>query len=153
MQRTKTTAGTILTVLAAWATAGCVSVPAGPPPSPAPAPASPAPRQAAGPQILPGPARQALEAALPEPAAVPAGRPGRPAAAGRTTSPAAAGQSTAPPRSTPPERAAPAPPHLPHVPGLRLPRGREDVCGLGESLGGLRPGSAEARACREGHVR
>lgn len=62
MQRTKTTVA-LLIGLAAWTTTGGVPVPAAPPPSPAPAPAAAAPAEG-DPQLLPGPARDALETAL-----------------------------------------------------------------------------------------
>ncbi|MFC9270252.1 hypothetical protein [Streptomyces zhihengii] len=62
MQRTKTTVA-LLIGLAAWTTTGGVPVPAAPPPSPAPAPAAGAPAEV-DPQLLPGPARDALETAL-----------------------------------------------------------------------------------------
>ncbi|MBM9622851.1 hypothetical protein [Streptomyces zhihengii] len=63
MQRTKTTVA-LLIGLAAWTTTGGVPVPAAPPPpSPAPAPAATTPAEG-DPQLLPGPARDALETAL-----------------------------------------------------------------------------------------
>ncbi|MFI8824974.1 hypothetical protein [Streptomyces sp. NPDC053431] len=129
---------------------GCVAVE---PPATAPAPptgraADPAGQDVA-PQIVQGPAREALEAAMPDPPA--------PAPRSPVERPAPGGSGTAHPRRTeqPHPSAVPRPrpprypdvvlPELPHV-----PRDRADVCALGESYGGWSPHSEQARICRGG---
>jgi hypothetical protein len=131
------------------ALAGCVAVDTPPPaPAPAPTPAASAnsvrPAQGGAPQIVEGPAREALEAALPAPVpgAIPSVRP--------------VPRSARPPRTEAP-RPAPVPPRperpdLPKLPETRLPAApplsRADVCALGERYGGWAPGSDQARICR-----
>ncbi|SED83561.1 hypothetical protein [Streptomyces sp. TLI_105] len=161
MHGTRTTAK-ILVGAAVAALAGCVSVDA-PPTAPAPvsAPAADtAPAQDVAPQIVEGPAREALEAALPAPP---------PSAAPRATPPAGQHRrAVTPPR---PERPHPAPvprqrehprpvarPDLPVLPELtELPRNppvsRADVCDLGERYGGWDPDSAQARICHGAYGR
>ncbi|MFG3346455.1 hypothetical protein ACGF1Z_15490 [Streptomyces sp. NPDC048018] len=150
MHATRTTV-TLLAGMAMAALTGCVAVEP-PPTAPAPAPsraADPAGQDVA-PQIVQGPAREALEAAMPdEPAPGPrpsAGRPGPggagPARPHRTERP----HPSAVPRPRPyPDLVLPALP--------KLPRDRADVCALGESYGGWSPGSDQARICRGGYGR
>ncbi|MCX5232294.1 hypothetical protein ABZY16_29595 [Streptomyces sp. NPDC006553] len=155
MHGTRTTAK-ILVGAAVAALAGCVSVDT-PPTAPVPAPASAAetvrPGQDVAPQIVEGPALEALEAALPAPP---------PSATPRATpSPEARGREAAPPRPEAPrpesvprqrERAETRPP-LPELPAelAELPKNppvsRADVCDLGERYGGWAPDSDPSRIC------
>ncbi|MEE1755494.1 hypothetical protein [Streptomyces sp. SP18CS02] len=145
MQPTRTTAKVLVGVAVAALT-GCVSVEGRPP---APVPAAPEvarPVQDVAPQIVEGPAREALEAALPSrPPATVAARPPRPRAEPRPAPAAPRPQSPrrAPTRERPRERVPAV--RLPAVP---VPRGIEDACALGESYGRWRPDSQEARICR-----
>ncbi|MFJ5096697.1 hypothetical protein [Streptomyces sp. NPDC088557] len=154
MHGTRTTAK-ILVGAAVAALAGCVSVDApSAPPSPAPATDSPRPAQAVAPQIVEGPAREALEAALPPPPPSTAPRSAPPAEPHRRVLPPR--PEAARPAAVPPRRERPRPaarPTLPEPPVLTgLPRtppvSRADVCALGERYGGWRPGSDQSRICR-----
>ncbi|MEU0400002.1 hypothetical protein ABZ318_07100 [Streptomyces sp. NPDC006197] len=161
MHGTRTTAK-ILVGAAVAALAGCVSVDAPPTaPTPVPAPAADtAPAQDVAPQIVEGPAREALEAALPAPP---------PSAAPRVTSPAGQHRrAAAPPRPEKPHPAPvprqrehprpaarpdlPVPPELTGLPG-NPPVSRADVCDLGERYGGWGPGSTQARICQGAYNR
>ncbi|MFE5943011.1 hypothetical protein [Streptomyces sp. NPDC056480] len=156
MHGTRTTAK-ILVGAAVAALAGCVSVDT-PPTAPAPASAAETvrPGQDVAPQIVEGPALEALEAALP--AAPP------PSATPRATpSPEARRREAAPPRpeasrpeSVPRQRERPRPETRPPLPGLPAepaglpkipPVSRADVCDLGERYGGWAPGSDPSRIC------
>ncbi|MFF1509755.1 hypothetical protein [Streptomyces sp. NPDC058326] len=155
MHGTRTTAK-ILVGAAVAALAGCVSVDAAPPRTPAPAPAAETvrPAQEVAPQIVEGPAREALEAALPAPP---------PTASPRVTPTSdVRRQAVAPPRpearrpqSVPRQRERPrpaprpAPPELPELTGLpkKAPVSRAEVCELGERYGGWAPGSDPSRIC------
>ncbi|MFF7178820.1 hypothetical protein [Streptomyces sp. NPDC008121] len=149
MHGTRTTAKVLVGVAVA-VLSGCVSV-ATPPPAPEPSPEAGrsaqdvTPQGAEGPQLLEGPAREALEAALPAPAP----RKPRATAAGPRaphSGPPASGQDGTGPSSAPPRRSdagAVRPPALPEP-----PRSLDEVCDLGERLGGWRPDSDEARICR-----
>ncbi|MFF0426602.1 hypothetical protein ACFYUJ_19605 [Streptomyces sp. NPDC004520] len=162
MHGTRTTVK-ILVGAAVAALAGCVSVdapPTAPTPAPAPAADTVRPAQDVAPQIVDGPAREALEAALPAPP---------PSAAPRATHPAEPHRRTAaPPRPEAPhpdpvperrERPRPAArPDLPELPELRglpvePPVSRADVCELGERYGGWVPGSDQARICHGAYGR
>ncbi|MDX2560434.1 hypothetical protein PV371_12355 [Streptomyces sp. TX20-6-3] len=155
MHGTRTTAR-ILVGAAVAALAGCVSVDT-PPPAPVHAPVAETvrPGQDVAPQIVEGPALEALEAALPGPP---------PSAAPRATpSPEPRRREAAPPRpqaprleSVPPQHERPRPetrPSLPELPAVPagLPRNapvsRADVCELGERYGGWAPGSDPSRIC------
>ncbi|MEU7388551.1 hypothetical protein [Streptomyces tanashiensis] len=165
MHGTRTTVK-ILVGAAVAALAGCVSVdapPTAPTPAPAPAADTVRPAQDVAPQIVEGPAREALEAALPAP----------PASAAPRASPSAEHHRRAvtPPRPETPHpdpvphrRERPRPtvrPDLPQPPGLRElrrlpgnpPVSRTDVCDLGERYGGWRPGSDPARICHGAYGR
>ncbi|GGY45537.1 hypothetical protein GCM10010363_27710 [Streptomyces omiyaensis] len=146
---------------------GCTAVD-GPPPAsvPAPVPATDPvrPAQDVEPQIaLRGPAREALEAALPSRApttAPPRGEtrratgdaaPPRAAAPEPSSSPALAAPSSAPSAPAPPSPAAPGEPELERAAEqLREapPVTRTDVCALGERYGGWDPASVQAGLCR-----
>ncbi|MER7951843.1 hypothetical protein ABTY59_31045 [Streptomyces sp. NPDC096079] len=157
MHGTRTTAK-ILVGAAVAALAGCVSVdapPSAPSRSPAPAADTVRPAQDVAPQLLEGPAREALEAALPAPPASPAPRATPTAGQHRRT--------VAPPRTqaphpgpVPPRRERPRPSARPDPPGLPDLRGlpedppvtRAEVCDLGERYGGWAPGSEQAGICR-----
>ncbi|MFI6106588.1 hypothetical protein [Streptomyces sp. NPDC051310] len=151
MQRTRIPAKVLTAVAMAAAASGCVSVQ--PPPGTgrvAPEASRPVPDVA--PQIVEGPAREALEAALPPATAAP---PRPPAAKPGRTEPGTGGgaprdddRPPRPPREPAPDRPRerlpqvrpPAPPSVP----VTVP----DVCALGEDYGGWRPGSPESRICR-----
>ncbi|MFI0986873.1 hypothetical protein [Streptomyces exfoliatus] len=160
MHGTRTTAK-ILVGAAVAALAGCVSVDT-PPTAPAPAPAPVAetvrPGQDVAPQIVEGPAREALEAALPapppsaEPRTTPSSEvrrravtPPRP----ETRRPEAVPQQRERPRPAP-RRELPEMPELPRPTGVptKVPVSRADVCELGERYGGWAPGSEPSRICR-----
>ncbi|MFD8209701.1 hypothetical protein ACFV2S_25295 [Streptomyces sp. NPDC059695] len=162
MHGTRTTAK-ILVGAAVAALAGCVSVdapPSVPTPSPAPAPDTVRPARDAAPQIVEGPAREALEAALPT---------GPPSPAPRATPPSGQHRRTAvPPRaqaphpaSVPERRERPRPAARPDPPGLPRLTGlpghpavtHVDVCDLGERYGGWAPGSDQARICQGAYGR
>ncbi|WP_282692129.1 hypothetical protein [Streptomyces sp. CC208A] len=181
MQGTRTPAQLLAGAAVAAALTGCMAVD-GPPPVPAPAPAPTAepvrPAQDVEPQIvLQGPAREALEAALPSPAptAVPPRGETR-----RATGDAAPSRTPAPTRTAtvPEPSAAPEPSPVPDRPPA-LPRARAraevprpfvpevhkperaagrpeeappvtgaDVCELGERYGAWKSGSARAELCQ-----
>lgn len=126
---------------------GCVSVEARPAPAPTAPPAG-RPDQVVEPQIVQGPARDALEAALPK----------RPRAATsppvhhreKSVTPAPPRQAPPPPpHSRPPKAPAVPRPKLPPLPEVPLDRGA--VCDLGQSYGGWGADSREARMCREAY--
>ncbi|MGW6392612.1 hypothetical protein ACWFR1_19355 [Streptomyces sp. NPDC055103] len=142
-------------------------------PAPASAPtaeSSVVPAQEVAPQIVEGPAREALEAALPAPppsaappsSSSPAPRPTPPPASVPASAAEQDRRTAAPPRPrgprptvTPGQRevARPEPrPAVPELPGLaklpkEAPRSRADVCDLGERYGGWDPRSDQARIC------
>ncbi|MFB9602706.1 hypothetical protein ACFFTQ_06910 [Streptomyces roseofulvus] len=168
MHKTRTPARLLAGAAVAAALTGCVAVD-GPPPAPAPAPAPAAdpvrPVQDVEPQIvLQGPAREALEAALPSPAptaAPPRGETrratGHAAAPSRTPSPAPPARADRRPPARP-EAARPPRPPAPEVRELeRLaeqlreapPVSGKDVCDLGERYGGWDPASVQAGLCRD----
>ncbi|GGT42126.1 hypothetical protein [Streptomyces purpureus] len=156
MHRTRTTARVLVGVAVA-AVSGCVSVA---PPTGGPAPLSQA-RPAAqdvAPQIVEGPAKEALEAALPDrdsPRAAdgPPGGEATPSRAAPEPEPAPATPSVRTPRDE--QRR----PHLPEMPDLppdvrlpdaaRLPAGGAGLCPLGKKYGGWQPHSPQARICED----
>ncbi|WP_329123193.1 hypothetical protein [Streptomyces sp. NBC_01353] len=134
----------ILVGMAVAALSGCVSVETQPPaPEPPKEVSRPSEQVDVAPQIVEGPAREALEAALPPPPS-PRATPGQRKGKGKV----GAGASTGKQR----------PPSVPHqharVPAVKVPdapeppRSRADVCALGEQYGGWHPGSDQARVCR-----
>ncbi|QES16355.1 hypothetical protein DEJ45_30900 [Streptomyces venezuelae] len=150
---TRTTAK-ILVGAAVAALAGCVSVDT-PPTAPGPAPVAEtvSPGRDVAPQIVEGPALEALEAALPAPPSSAPPRAAPPAEPHRRAAPA---RPAAPrPEAVPPPRERPTPvtrPALPRLPELgELPKdppvSRADVCELGERYGGWAPGSDQSRIC------
>ncbi|MFD4137373.1 hypothetical protein [Streptomyces sp. NPDC058572] len=145
MHPTKTTAK-VLVGMAAWAATGCVSVEAQPGPLP-PSVAVTGTEHVKAPQIVEGPAREALEAALPH--ATPTPRPSR------TQGPPAPRTPAAEPAARPTVPDVPGGPGLPDVrqsalPSFRpLPLGRKDLCALGEEYAGVRPDSPLAGFCRD----
>ncbi|MFJ8649347.1 hypothetical protein ACIRNI_24895 [Streptomyces sp. NPDC093546] len=162
MQRTRTTARILATVAMA-AVSGCVAVEPHPGSAPAVPEASHPASRGAAPQIVEGPAREALEAALPTPPAAPAPPP---STAQDRRKPAGAGAvpGGGPHRDDRPPRRAPRAPSVPDADDLRarLPKVRPparpsvpvtvpDVCALGEDYGGWQRSSQEARACREAY--
>ncbi|MFE0651429.1 hypothetical protein ACFVZH_22850 [Streptomyces sp. NPDC059534] len=163
MHGTRTTAK-ILVGAAVAALAGCVSVDAAPTaPVPAPAAETVRPAQEVAPQIVEGPALEALEAALPAPPPSPAPRATLPPGAHRR---AAAPHRSETPRPDPVPRqrehprsaARPELPELPELPDLTaLPKGppvsRDDLCALGRRFGGWDPKSEQAKICRGTHGR
>ncbi|WP_265866840.1 hypothetical protein [Streptomyces sp. SKN60] len=156
MHGTRTTVTLLAGVAMAAALTGCVAV--DPPPT-APAPAASAGSAASpdgqdvAPQIVQGPAREALEAALPDPpepqTAVERRRtddsPPAPARPRRTEHPrpSAVPQQQ---RHRTPELHLPKGPKGPKVP--EVPRDRAGVCTLGQSYGGWSPDSPQARICK-----
>ncbi|MFJ7129213.1 hypothetical protein [Streptomyces sp. NPDC098101] len=158
---------------------GCVSVDA-PATAPAPAPAAEPvrPGKDVAPQIVDGPAREALEAALPAPP--PSAAPRAIPTDGRGRRTAAPALPEAPrPGAVPPPRARPRPParpdlFVPDPPGPSAPAGpsasagplrpaadlpgnpplsRADVCALGERYGALGPGGDRSGICPEPYGR
>ncbi|ORT61022.1 hypothetical protein [Streptomyces sp. CB03238] len=161
MQRTRITAKVLATVAVA-AVSGCVSVDSGPSPAPAAPEASRLANQDVAPQILEGPAREALEAALPPPAAPaappapspPPDEPSRaPAAAPPTTPPGAPGADLPARIPAAPERIREQLPRIqpPAVPSVPATATVPDVCTLGRSHGGWDPDSRQAQLCREAY--
>ncbi|WP_030746555.1 hypothetical protein [Streptomyces griseus] len=170
MQGIRTPAQLLLTAAVATALTGCAAVD-GPPPSPAPSPAPAAdpgrPAQDVEPQtVLRGPAREALEAALPSPASAspPPPRGGTRRATGHAAPPRTAAPEPSPTAerrtARPGPAATPGPP--PAVPTPEVPReerpwevprgvGTDDVCALGERYGGWDPGGVQAGLCRDVH--
>ncbi|WP_407698141.1 hypothetical protein [Streptomyces jumonjinensis] len=139
----RTLTGAAVWTVAGLAVSGCVTVT----PHPEPLVRGGRPAPALGPQIVQGPAREALEAPVPK-RSTPAPPP-RPRAA-------------VPERRTPPAAPAPAPAvrrTAAPAPAPTRPRARKpspppvsaplDVCALTETYGGWRPGSAQARLCRQ----
>ncbi|MFE7600077.1 hypothetical protein [Streptomyces sp. NPDC057494] len=162
MHGTRTTAK-ILVGAAVAALAGCVSVdapPSAPTPSPAPVTDTVRPAGDVAPQIVEGPAREALEAALPTRPPSPAPRATPPSGQHRRAATPPRAQAPQP-ASVPERREGPRPaarPDLPALPELRgLPRNPPvtlvDVCDLGERYGGWTPGSDQARICQGAYGR
>ncbi|WP_434587903.1 hypothetical protein [Streptomyces sp. A5-4] len=152
MHRTKTSALILMGVVVS-AVSGCVAVQ----PRPAHTPPTELPRLSRDvqPQVVQAPAREALDAALP-PSPTPPGGGAEHEAPRRAV---VARPAPAPPRQAPtgpaaPPRAADRPPRvLPALP-VPVPTGAAaglgtGVCALGEGYGGWRPGSPQARICRE----
>ncbi|MFJ2055464.1 hypothetical protein ACIOMM_05925 [Streptomyces sp. NPDC087908] len=163
MHGTRTTAK-ILVGAALAALTGCVSVDAAPPTPPAPAPAAETlrPGRDPAPQLLEGPALEALEAALtapPPPAAPRSSHPPVPAPEAHQREAAPTGASTTRPREPEPGQPTGTRPPLPALPsaaaGLpaRPPLLRADVCALGEQYGGWAPGGAPSLLCHGTHGR
>ncbi|MEU5986189.1 hypothetical protein [Streptomyces sp. NPDC047434] len=147
MHGTRTTVK-ILVGVAVAALSGCVSVEAGPV-DPAPPGDVGRPTRDAAPQIVEGPAREALEAALPAPppdrpapSAPPEGREQRRNAGGPAAHPGRGHASAVPEQHGRRDRTA-----VDH-PLPKPPRHRGDVCDLGERYGGWRPDSDQAKICR-----
>lgn len=156
MHATRTTA-TFLVGAALAALTGCVSVDT-PPPAPPPSPRVSGPAQGVdvAPQIVEGPAREALEAALPAPP--PPSRRATPSPyqerRGSTVRNGTGGERPSPvpqQRSRAPKPRPPAPPRLPAVP--EPPRSRAEVCELGGRYGGWHPDSPQATICRNTYAR
>ncbi|MEU7021880.1 hypothetical protein ABZ990_14635 [Streptomyces sp. NPDC046203] len=150
MHRTRTTV-TFLAGMAMAALSGCVAVePVAPRPAPA-ASAGPAGGEAV-PQIVPGPAREALEAAMPDP---PEPEPQS------SLEKHAEDDGKHPAHRHPPAHAHPghppaARPHRPPAAPVRppeLPESRSDVCRLGAVFGGWSSDSAQARICRNTYAK
>ncbi|MFC8277559.1 hypothetical protein ACFUJR_34510 [Streptomyces sp. NPDC057271] len=153
MHATRTTAR-FLVGAAIAALSGCVSV-APPPASPPPPPesGSPAPHVGVAPQIVEGPAREALEAALPAPPPSPRATPGNPRESGEqngTRVRKGTGTSQRQP-SAPREQRRAKPPRPPEVP--EPPRSRADVCRLGAQYGGWHPESVQSKICKDVYAR
>ncbi|MFF8831601.1 hypothetical protein [Streptomyces sp. NPDC015131] len=167
MQRTRITAKVLVTVAVA-AVSGCVAVDSDAPTVPAGTTASLPDRPGAAPQIVPGPAREALEAALPPEPSSPGPRPprGPDAADAPDRAAPAAVPPAAPPRGAGDDRPARLPSaerlrdRLPgavreHVPAAApelppsVPDNVPDVCEFGRDQGGWDPDSRRARLCRE----
>lgn len=174
---TRTPARLLAGAAVAAALTGCVAVD-GPPPAPAPSPAPATdpvrPAQDMEPQIaLQGPAREALEAALPAPArstAAPRGETRRAtghAAPSRTASASPASPAASSPSPT---AALPTAGHLARVSPPAAPEVRElerlaerlrkappvtgkDVCELGERYGALDPAGVHGGLCRGAYER
>lgn len=129
--------------MAVWAATGCVTVPARPAPAP-PAPSG-RPAEVVEPQIVQGPAHQALEppavdestAPRPQPTAEPLTREG---------------PGPRPPKRRAAERPA-TPPRPPAPPAPPAPVVGPDICALGESYGHWPPDSPEARICPQVYPR
>ncbi|WMX48108.1 hypothetical protein [Streptomyces roseicoloratus] len=155
MHKTRTTV-TLLAGVAMAALSGCMAVEP-PSPSPVPAPGGPAAvpaapaRQDVAPQIVQGPAREALEAAMPDP-------PESEARSSVERRRNEDGQARARPRRAEPSRSSAAPkkqkPRHPvaEPPGVpRMPRDRAEVCALGQAYGGWSADSPQAKLCRGHH--
>ncbi|MFE5619129.1 hypothetical protein [Streptomyces sp. NPDC056463] len=154
MHATRTTAR-FLVGAAVAALTGCVSV--DPPPAAPPPPrevSSPAPRVEVAPHIVEGPAREALEAALPAPP------PASPRATQRKPSESREqngtgvrqGAGTSQRQSSAPrDQRRSKPPRPPQVP--ELPRSRADVCRLGAQYGGWHPDSVQSKVCKDAYAR
>ncbi|WP_432068038.1 hypothetical protein [Streptomyces sp. C10-9-1] len=148
MQRTRTTAKALVG-LAVLATAGCVTVeaPRNPGPTAPVATTGIPPGPSVEPLTLQGPAREALEAALPDPVPAP---PPPPQKAGPAAPP---GPAEPPPVREP----GPARPHTPRPPAPPEPTavelgrlaegGAAEVCALGREYGGWLPDSPQAHIC------
>ncbi|MET8972868.1 hypothetical protein [Streptomyces hydrogenans] len=170
MHGTRTPAQLLVGAAVAAALTGCVAVD-GPPtaPAPAPAPATDPVRPAhdVEPQIvLQGPAREALEAALPSPSATVAPpraetrRATGHAAPPRTAAPRPSSPAAARPPAPPAARVSPPPPpdaqeleRLAEQLRQAPPVTGKDVCDLGERYGGWDPASVQAGLCRGAYAR
>ncbi|MET9952747.1 hypothetical protein ABZ135_14525 [Streptomyces sp. NPDC006339] len=153
MHGTRTTV-TLLAGMAVAALSGCVAVEP-PPAAPAPAPRLSAETtgQDVAPQIVEGPAREALEAAMPDPTPEPR------SAVERHKEGSDDRPDPGPPRRTEKPRPSAVPKQQRRHPDVRLPElpkmphGRADVCELGERYGGWNPASDQARICRGAYGR
>ncbi|MFF3316382.1 hypothetical protein ACFYV5_12835 [Streptomyces sp. NPDC003035] len=147
MHGTRTTAK-ILVGVAVAALSGCVSIES---PSPAPEPPKEVSRPVqdadgkadVAPQIVEGPAREALEAALPPPPPSPRTTPAKKHKEKNRDKGSTAKQR---PPSVPRKDARVPDKKPPETP--RPPRSRMEVCDLGERYGGWHPGSDQAKICR-----
>ncbi|MFC8507964.1 hypothetical protein ACFU3J_27825 [Streptomyces sp. NPDC057411] len=157
MHGTRTTVR-ILAGVAMAALSGCIAVEPPPTaPAPVPGPAVERPGQDVAPQIVQGPAREALEAAMPDP---PAPEPRSSVERRPRTDGAGGGHGGREQRAeqNPPHHAKKPHPsadgrqhHHPAVdlPGLpRPPRSAAEVCELGARYGGWGPNSEQAKVCR-----
>ncbi|MCX5055180.1 MULTISPECIES: hypothetical protein [unclassified Streptomyces] len=153
MHRTTTTA-TLLVTVAVSALTGCVTVqrpPAPGPPTTPSLPSAPHPADAAEPQIVQAPAREALEMIGPS-------RRAEPKAPERhvpsATAPAQRPPAPHPPRHSRPRTAHPESGHQ-RQPRVEIPDASgsvtkgADVCALGRQYGGWRAGSPEAVICEQ----
>ncbi|MEV8629765.1 hypothetical protein [Streptomyces sp. NPDC051079] len=157
MHGTRTTVR-ILAGVAMAALSGCVAVEAPPAaPAPAPSPADQRPGQDVAPQIVQGPAREALEAAMPDPTPEPRasvarqrgtddGRDGRGTDPGGTSGSARQHAKRPHPSTAPGQRHRHPDIDLPGL--LDPPRSAAEVCELGSRYGGWSPDSEQARICR-----
>ncbi|MEU8759396.1 hypothetical protein [Streptomyces sp. NPDC048659] len=160
MHGTRTTVR-ILAGVAMAALSGCVAVePPSPAPPAVPSPADARPGHAVAPQIVQGPAREALEAAMPDPTPEPRSSVERRRDSGGASGGGSGGRSgtdgtsgrngEAAPRAT--ARPRPGGGHGPEVdlPGLlkKPPRSAAEICELGARYGGWSPDSEQARICR-----
>ncbi|MFD9034927.1 hypothetical protein ACFVZW_27875 [Streptomyces sp. NPDC059567] len=136
----------ILVGLAVAGLSGCVSVETRPPaPEPPKEVSRPSEQVDVAPQIVEGPAREALEAALPPPPpSSPRAAPGQREGDGKGGSGASTGKQRPP--FVPHQRARVPAAKVPDAP--EPPRSRADVCALGERYGGRHPGSDQAKICR-----
>ncbi|MER8047482.1 hypothetical protein [Streptomyces sp. NPDC094032] len=155
MHGTRTTVR-ILAGVAMAALSGCVAVQAPPTaPAPVPSPAGERPGHDVAPQIVQGPAREALEAAMPDP---PAPEPRATTGRQRGTDDGR-GERAGDAADTP--RHHPRKPHSSTAPGqrhgrpavdlpglLEPPRSAAELCELGARYGGWSPDSEQARICR-----
>ncbi|MDT0468198.1 hypothetical protein [Streptomyces gibsoniae] len=153
MQRT-TTSATLLVAMAVSALSGCVTVqrPSAPLPPRAPSQSS-APRAegSVAPHVVQAPAREALERAgtsrSPSAGADTGHMAGTAPSTARTDAPHQRSVSPHPGREHPGHRA-----EAPSAAPAPFP-GNADVCALGRSYGGWRPGSPEADICRSTYGR
>ncbi|MFI8520147.1 hypothetical protein ACIGEZ_20320 [Streptomyces sp. NPDC085481] len=147
----------ILAGVAMAALSGCVAVQP-PPTAPAPLPSQAVGRsgQDVAPQIVQGPAREALESAMPDPPATEAGSAVERSAVERSAGERheTGGPGAARPRRTGKPRPSAVPKRQHRHPAAELPalpkapRTRAEVCELGARYGGWSRDSDQARICR-----
>nr|WP_079030643.1 hypothetical protein [Streptomyces ambofaciens]CAJ90293.1 putative lipoprotein [Streptomyces ambofaciens ATCC 23877] len=163
VHRTTTTA-TLLVTMAVSALAGCTTVHGPVPAGPSAAgtrSSGPRPDGPAEPRVVQAPAREALEmigpskapdraSGEPRRAAPPADPPRERPPAARAGQQPRPGRPAAPKGTRPPERPGAGVPSVPRPPAP-VTGGRTDVCSLGRTYGGWRPGSPEAVICERAY--
>lgn len=163
MHGTRTTVR-ILAGVAMAALSGCVAVEVPPAaPDPVPSPAAERPGGDVAPQIVQGPAREALEAAMPDPPTPePRASVGRQRTDDGRGGPGHPGDATPRHHTKKPHASTTSEEHGQHghhgqrhrdpavdLPGLlRAPRSAAELCELGARYGGWSPDSEQARVCR-----
>ncbi|MCM2391604.1 hypothetical protein [Streptomyces albipurpureus] len=146
-----TTSAKTLLAMVAWTASGimvCGCVTVSPRPLPEPVPVTGRHTSVVTPQIVQGPAREALEQAPVEPVVTPAPTPPQRTRPTRSEASNPRAGYPAPRRPSVARPSSPRPPRPPRPPATLSPA-LPNVCALSEKYGGWDPSSPSARLCRE----